>query len=210
MSLGRDVAWRRRLAEVCATRLGLNPGRVLDLATGTGDVPAALSLRVPAGTTFIGVDPAESMLVEARRKLARAQMQFALIQGDAQQLPIRDDSVDCATVAFGVRNFADLTRGLHSIWRVLKPGGSLVVLEFSLPQGLARIPYLFYLRHVIPAIGGLIAGDWSAYRHLNATIEKFPSGDDFCAIMTAAGYANVRAMPLTFGVATIYAGIKSA
>jgi demethylmenaquinone methyltransferase/2-methoxy-6-polyprenyl-1,4-benzoquinol methylase len=208
MSFGRDIAWRRRLAEICAARLGMRGGIVLDLATGTGDVLTAISRRTGEKASLIGVDGAETMLEKARRKFERNGTRAGLVQGDAASLPMKDDSVDCVTVAFGVRNFADLTEGFRSILRVLKPGGSLLVLEFSQPTGLMRSLYLLYLRHIIPLIGGAIAGNWAAYRYLNRSIEKFPSGDDFCAIMTAAGYTNVRAFPLTFGVATLYAGVK--
>lgn len=212
MSLGRDIAWRRHLAEVCAAGLrqdGAARARyVLDLATGTGDVLAAISRRLGEGSLLIGIDGAETMLDKARRKLARHGVRAALIQGDAASLPLKDDSVDCVTVAFGVRNFADLTEGFHSILRVLRPGGSLLILEFSQPAGLMRSLYLPYLRHIIPLIGGVIAGDLGAYRYLNKSIEKFPGGDEFCNIMTAAGYADVQAMPLTWGVATLYTGVK--
>ena len=208
LSGGRDVAWRKRLAR------HLPPGedlRVLDLATGTGDVLIMLdqaSGRIGSG---LGVDMAGEMLALGQRKLERGGLtgRFTLARADATVIPAADDSVDAVTIAFGIRNVDCVEKALAEMRRVLKPGGRALILEFSLPSNrLFRAGYLFYFRHVLPGIGGLISGDRQAYRYLNETVESFPYGEAFIQLMERQGFHSVKEHPLTFGIASIYEGEK--
>lgn len=206
LSFRQDVAWRKRLARLLPDRPDL---RVLDLATGTGDVLLSLhhnSGRVQSG---VGVDMAGKMLAIGHEKIAARDLSKTLrmVRGDAMTIAFDDASFDAVTIAFGIRNVLDVCEALREMRRVLRPGGRALVLEFSLPgNALFRAGYLFYFRHVLPRIGGLISGDSYAYRYLNETVESFPYGEAFCALMRDAGFADVRAHPLTFGIATIYEG----
>ena len=126
------------------------------------------------------------------------------IVADALAMPFEDDSYDVLTVAFGLRNMADWPRALQEMRRVLKPGGRLLILDFSLPTGILRGPYRLYLNKVLPKIAGLITGEGDAYEYLAGTIEQFPSGKDMCALIETAGFTSAEAQPLTFGVASVY------
>lgn len=204
----RDVAWRNRLARLLPEGERL---RVLDLATGTADVLLALQARCARVRHGIGVDMAGNMLAIGRRKLVAAGLtpRFLLLRADATRLAIRDEAFDAVTIAFGIRNVADVPAALREMRRILAPRGRALVLEFSLPTSPAiRFLYLHYLRHVLPRLGAIVSGDRHAYRYLNRTVEAFPYGDAFCALMREAGFKDVRAHPLTFGVATIYQGDK--
>lgn len=206
LSFGRDVAWRRRMAERLPAANGL---RLLDLATGTADVLLFLEAEIGGIAHGVGVDMSAGMLAQGREKVSRAGLRhkLALVRGDATSVPFAAESFDVVTIAFGIRNVVDVDAGLREMRRVLRPGGRALVLEFSLPRNLLiRIPYLFYFRHVLPRVGGLISGDAEAYRYLNRTVESFPYGEAFCALMTGAGFDRVVAQPLTFGVATLYVG----
>jgi len=209
LSFGRDTAWRRRLA----VRLGdRSDQRILDLATGTADVLLTAS-RVSRTVRFgVGLDPAAAMLRRARAKTARRRLEdrLAVLQGDATDTPFQDDCFDAVTVAFGIRNMADVPAALQEARRVLRLTGRLLVLEFSVPAHRAVRPaYLFYFRHVLPRLGAWISGHPSAYRYLNESVESFPHGEALCEAMAAAGFENVHAQPLTFGVATLYQGEKA-
>lgn len=208
LSLGQDKGWRRRLRRFLPDGSGLC---VLDLATGTGDVLLTLAGRRDRIGWGLGVDLAPAMLARAKQKIARRMMNgsLALIRGDALQLGLNDNSFDVVTMAFGVRNTVEPAAALREMYRVLKPGGRVLVLEFSLPGNpFARALYRLYLRHVVPCVGGLISGDGEAYRYLNRTIEQFLHGEDFCALLESAGFHTVQASPMTFGIATIYRGDK--
>lgn len=205
LSLGQDVRWRRRMIQ------HLPPGgklRVLDLATGTADVLLFLepSGRIAEG---VGLDTAEAMLDHGRAKIARAGLagRYTLAIGDAMAVPVPDAAFDVVTISFGIRNVRDTPTALREMWRVLKPGGRAVVLEFSLPPNawLRRL-YLFYFRHILPRIGGWLSGDAAAYGYLNRTVETYPHGDAFLDLMRAAGFAGLAREPLTFGIATLYHG----
>lgn len=204
----RDVAWRRRLAPFLAGRRGL---RLLDLATGTGDQILHLLDAGADLSEAVGMDMAEQMLVRGRAKIAARGLaaRVHLQAGDATCIPAGDASFDAVTIAFGIRNVGDVVGALREMRRVLRPGGRALVLEFSLPaHPLMRAGYTFYLRHLLPVLGGLLSGDAAAYRYLNRTIEAFPYGDAFCALMREAGFREVSATPLTWGVATLYKGDK--
>jgi demethylmenaquinone methyltransferase/2-methoxy-6-polyprenyl-1,4-benzoquinol methylase len=208
LSLGRDVAWRKRLARHLPDGAAL---RVLDVATGTADVLLFLHDACGRIGSGVGVDMSSGMLGHGLRKVRRRDEtgRFRLVRGDATVLPVRAGSFDAATIAFGIRNVEDVPAGLREMHRALRPGGRALILEFSLPRNrLVRLGYLAYFRHVLPRIGGLVSGDLAAYRYLNATVETFPYGEAFCALMRDAGFMDVRAFPYTLGIATLYVGAK--
>lgn len=206
LSFRQDVVWRRRMMRQ------LPPGsdlRLLDLATGTADQILSLIDAGPSVASAVGIDMSEGMLEVGRRKIAdRALAERVVLKtGDAMAIPESDAMFDVATMSFGIRNVLDVPTALRDIRRVLKPGGRALILEFSRPTNpIFRPLYLFYLRHLLPVIGGWLSGDATAYRYLNQTIETFPSGRDFCALMEDAGFTQVEAIPLTFGIASIYRG----
>ncbi|MCE9616463.1 MAG: bifunctional demethylmenaquinone methyltransferase/2-methoxy-6-polyprenyl-1,4-benzoquinol methylase UbiE [Lentisphaerae bacterium] len=202
----RDVAWRRRMADDLRGRSAL---RLLDLATGTGDQILHLLDAGADLASAVGIDMSEEMLARGREKVRQRGLaaRVDLRAGDATQVSFPDASFDAVTISFGIRNVGDVPLALREMRRVLRPGGRALILEFSLPtRTLVRAGYVFYLRHLLPGIGGVVSGDSSAYRYLNRTIEAFPSGEAFCALMREAGFVQVAAQPLTLGVATIYRG----
>lgn len=208
LSFGTDVRWRKRLARYLPNRDKLH---ILDLATGTCDVLLTLHKECPRLQSGIGVDMSGEMLVYGQRKIVQHGLEktFQLARGDATQLAIASDCFDAVTISFGIRNTVDVPQALREMHRVLNAKGRALILEFSLPDNpLFRAFYLFYFRHVLPKLGGLVSGDWYAYKYLNETVETFPYGEAFCALMRDAGFKDVRAYPLTFGIATIYQGDK--
>lgn len=207
LSLNRDKYWRKKVATLLPSGRDL---AVLDLATGTGDQLVELykSGRVSTG---VGLDLAEKMLEIGRSKISSIGLsqKLRLQHGDAGIIPFGENSFDVVSISFGIRNVTDVPNALVEMRRVLRPGGRALLLEFSLPGNpLMRSLYLFYFRHVLPLLGGLISGDNIAYRYLNQTVETFPYGESFCRLMTEAGFTQVAATPLTFGIATIYQGDK--
>ncbi len=208
LSLGRDHSWRRRAAG-CLT--GRGPLRLVDLATGTGDLAIALLRERSDISEVVALDASEKMLSIARRKIRKRGFadRVRFLCDDATQTSLPDDSFDTATMAFGIRNTADVVKTLGEIYRLLKPGGTAVILEFSLPGNrIVRGCYLAYLRFAVPLVGALVSGDRRAYRYLNRSIEAFHGPDVFCAMMERAGFSEVVAMPLTWGVASVYTGSK--
>ena len=208
VSMRRDVAWRRAMVAALPEKPDL---RVLDLATGTGDVAMALQYPNSPVGHVVGADVSMGMLQLAQRKMAgrACAATTTLVQTDAAALCCRDNAFDALTIAFGVRNFTDLDAGLREMCRVLRPNGRALILEFSLPTSrMIRVPYLLYFRHVLPVIAGLISRQTAAYRYLNRSVEDFPYGSSFCALLKQAGFTDVRAHPLTFGVATLYIAHK--
>ena len=206
ISFRRDVAWRNVVARHLPEGESL---RLLDLATGTGDVLLTLHEKTRRIAVGHGLDMSAQMLYRGKVKLASARgaQQLALVRGDAGALCVASDQYDAATMAFGIRNVPDVPATLREIRRVLRPGGRALILEFSLPPNpIFRRVYLFYFRHVLPRIGGMVSGDYEAYRYLNESVEKFPHGNDFCRLMEDAGFNNVRAIPMTFGIVTLYRG----
>ena len=207
LSFNRDRAWRKKLIRLLPEGKNL---KVLDLATGTADQLLALydSGRVASG---VGIDPSEKMLEIGQAKIAERRLQnfLQLSAGSGEQIPFEDATYDAVTISFGIRNVTDVPGALAEMYRVLSPGGKALILEFSLPNNaLMKAMYLFYFRKILPFLGGLISGDRHAYRYLNRTVETFPYGKAFVDLMQAAGFKNVAAEPLTFGVATIYSGDK--
>lgn len=207
LSLGIDKMWRRRLVKQLAKQ---NPQSVLDIATGTGDLAIQLSKHHKT-VSIIGIDISENMLNIGREKVWKRQLeeQIKLQQANSMNLPFSDETFDAAMVAFGVRNFEDLPKGITEINRVLKPGGSFYVLEFSMPSKfpMANI-YRFYFRKVLPFVGGIVSGSKSAYTYLPESVFAFPEKEKFLEIMTNAGFKNCNYTRLTFGVASIYMGRK--
>jgi demethylmenaquinone methyltransferase/2-methoxy-6-polyprenyl-1,4-benzoquinol methylase len=210
LSFGTDVRWRRKAARLLVDALPVPAGqaRILDVATGTGDLAIELARRVrPA--EVVGADLSEGMLEHGRRKVAAAGLddEVRLVRGDAAHLPFESRSFDGATVAFGVRNFEDLRAGLRGIRRVLRPGAPLVVLEFSHPRAFpVKQVYELYSRHVMPRIGRAVSRSEAAYDYLPESVAVFPDGADFLKAMSDAGFDDLIERRLTFGVASLYRG----
>lgn len=206
LSLGIDRIWRRRAISVLKP---LKPRAILDVATGTGDFAIqALSLDPEK---IIGVDISEGMLAIGRRKIEARRLsdKVALLRGDSENLEFEENKFDAVTVAFGVRNFENLEKGLAEILRVLRPGGMLVVLEFSRP---VKFPikqlYHFYFKTILPRIGRLVSKDRSAYTYLPESVEAFPDGTDFERILQKVGFKDTTCEKLTLGISSIYTGRK--
>jgi demethylmenaquinone methyltransferase/2-methoxy-6-polyprenyl-1,4-benzoquinol methylase len=210
LSFRQDVRWRRHMAELLPVRNGLN---VLDVATGTADQLIALHKYARHRiSSSIGVDMADQMLEIGRNKIKKEfpKAPIYLESGDATSLPCDDERFDVVTITFGIRNVMDVHGALLEMYRVLKPEGRLLVLEFSLPKNIiVKKIYLFYFRYILPVLGGLISGNLYAYRYLNETVETFPFGKDFIKMMEGAGFSECRVFPLTFGIASIYVGEKT-
>lgn len=207
LSFRRDVVWRNKLV----ARLPVDgPLSVLDVATGTGDVLATVARLRQNVRLGLGLDMSPKMLALARAKLVSqaGEGTFELVRGDAARLPVADRSVDAVTMAFGIRNVPDVPAALEEVRRVLKPGGRALLLEFSLPANRVFRPlYLFYLRHVLPWLGGVVSRQRNAYQYLNETIESFPYGQAFCDLLLEAGFDEATPTPLTLGIATLYTAL---
>jgi len=205
LSGGVDRWWRRQLVRGVRQRA---PREVLDLATGSGDVVFALARGLGPQTKLVGMDFCQPMLDEAIAKKNRAAdpryQSVTFIPGDGLNLPVPDQSFDAVTISFGLRNMADRHRALSEIRRVLRPGGSLWILEFSQPQRWFRPLYYFYLRNLLPGIAGVVTGDKSAYVYLNETIEQFPGRQALAGEIQAAGFNSVRSEGLTFGIVALH------
>jgi len=202
LSFGIDRTWRKKAILVLKKE---KPQLILDIATGTGDL-AIEALRLHPKKIF-GVDISEDMLTLGRRKIKKKNLQdrIELLAGDSENLFFEDNKFDAVTVAFGVRNFEHLEKGLSEIYRVLKPGGTAVILEFSQPSSLlVRKLYHFYSSTLCPLIGRLVSKDASAYSYLYESVEAFPYGEAFQKILEGTGFAAVKIKPLTFGVASVY------
>ncbi|GGR01715.1 bifunctional demethylmenaquinone methyltransferase/2-methoxy-6-polyprenyl-1,4-benzoquinol methylase UbiE [Deinococcus ruber] len=204
LSAGIDRGWRRAAAEEA---LLLHPARLLDVATGTADFALELKRRAPA-CEVIGSDFVPQMLEIGREKAKAQHLDIRLEEGDALNLPYPDASFDTITCAFGFRNFADYARGLAEFWRVLKPGGRCVILEFPPPApGLFGSVFRFYFQHVLPRIGGLISGNAGAYTYLPESVLAFPAPQRLAQLMVATGF-RTRYRLLTFGIAAVHVGDK--
>lgn len=198
ISLGLDQSWRRKLVEA----VGPDPERVLDVATGTGDVARAISTRYPKAQV-VGLDPSGGML---RAGAAKFQGKVSAVQGDGQVLPFADNTFSSASIAFGIRNVPNRGLGLREMRRVVRPGGPIAILELSEPRGGLLAPFArFHVHHVVPTIGTLLSGKWE-YRYLQASIAAFPPAEEFVAQMGAAGLTEVVATRLGFGAAHLYVG----
>ncbi len=206
LSIGIDRIWRYKTIKKLET---LKPQKILDIATGTGDLAIAMLKLEP--TEIIGIDLSEEMLIHARNKIYKTGMDHIIHfeKGDAEQINYPADTFDAVTVSFGVRNFENLTVGLKEIYRVLKPEGIAVVLEFSKPRNkLFRIIYFVYIFKLVPLFGKLFSKDYRAYTYLPESVSYFPSGDEFINHLKNTGFVNTEKKELTFGIATIYTGKK--
>lgn len=206
LSLGIDILWRKK---AIALLRDLQPKIILDVATGTGDFSIeALSLKPEK---IIGVDISEGMLEVGRQKMRKRKFDsiIELRLGDSENLPFTDNFFDAVIVAFGVRNFEDMKGGLTEMLRVVKPGGKVIVLEFSRPS---KFPmkqlYSVYFTTILPLIGRWVSRDQAAYRYLPESVQAFPDGKDFVKILSDIGYKNPQCNPLTFGISSLYWGTK--
>ncbi|MBL6447243.1 bifunctional demethylmenaquinone methyltransferase/2-methoxy-6-polyprenyl-1,4-benzoquinol methylase UbiE [Fulvivirga sp. 29W222] len=206
LSLGIDIIWRKKAISLLKKD---RPKLILDIATGTGDF-AIESLKLNPDKV-IGVDISEGMLNMGREKLKKRQLdnKIELQLGDSEKLLFDDNKFDAAIVSFGVRNFEDLEKGLADMYRVLKPGGKTVILEFSRPS---KFPfkniYNFYFKAILPKIGRLVSKDKAAYTYLPESVQAFPDGERFLEILEKVGFKNTQCKALTFGVSSIYTGVK--
>lgn len=206
ISFGTDVKWRKKVIALVAAQ---NPKSILDIATGTGDL--AIQMAPIKAERIVGLDLSEGMLKVGRKKITDKNLddRIEMIQGDSEALPFDDNTFDAITVAFGVRNFETLEKGLSEIYRVLKPGGIFVVLETSVPTKFPfKQGYKFYSGYVLPLIGKAFSKDKDAYSYLSESAASFPYGENFNNILKKIGFTNVEHQPQTFGVATIYKGSK--
>ncbi|HEY4255422.1 MAG TPA: bifunctional demethylmenaquinone methyltransferase/2-methoxy-6-polyprenyl-1,4-benzoquinol methylase UbiE [Chlamydiales bacterium] len=204
VSLGQDVRWRKKVAKELPLKLHLE---VLDIASGTGDQIGAFFAAGLSIQKAVGVDLANEMLAIARKKFASIK-EVEFLHGDAQKLPFKEASFDAASFSFGIRNVEDPLKALQEMRRVLKPKGKAFILEFSMPNRWVRPLFLFYLRSILPRLGGLFSKQKSAYQYLNRTVESFPSGAAFCAWMEKAGFKAVKRQTMNFGSVTLYSGEK--
>jgi demethylmenaquinone methyltransferase/2-methoxy-6-polyprenyl-1,4-benzoquinol methylase len=206
LSLGIDIRWRKKAVKLLESE---KPKMILDVATGTGDFAIqTLSLNPDK---VIGIDISEGMLEVGRKKMMERgyDAQIELLSGDSENLPFEQNKFDAVIVAFGVRNFENLEKGLAEMHRVLKPGGRMVVLEFSKPRMFPfKQLYNFYFTFILPKIGKLISKDPAAYTYLPESVQAFPDGDNFLGILNRLGFKDTLCKPLTLGISSLYTGIK--
>lgn len=208
LSLGQDISWRNRLVKLLPSGDQL---KVLDLASGTADVLIALAEGDKRVVSGIGVDPAAKMLAIGHEKIKAKHLsdRLTLQVGDAQALPFLDNSFDCVTISFGIRNVPDLRLGLLEMFRVTKKGGRVLILEFSKPSNpILSFGHCLYLTVVVPVVGFIFSGNFKAYQYLNQTVQAFPYGERFCKILAQFGFENIQTVPLMGGVASIYVAQK--
>ncbi|HNS12895.1 MAG TPA: bifunctional demethylmenaquinone methyltransferase/2-methoxy-6-polyprenyl-1,4-benzoquinol methylase UbiE [Bacteroidia bacterium] len=206
LSFGIDRYWRRKTISMLKKH---QPQLILDVASGTADLAIA-ALRLNPLKVF-GIDISEDMLKIGREKIRKKNLQhkIELLESDSEKLIFEDNKFDAVTVGFGVRNFEHLEIGLSEMLRVLKPGGKVVILEFSKPKSaFIKSLYSFYSSKICPWLGNMISKDPVAYTYLNKSVEAFPEGENFATILKQTGYKEVAIKTLTFGIATIYTGIK--
>lgn len=206
LSLGVDIYWRKKAIKLLKAQ---KPRLILDIATGTGDF--AIEALAARPDKVIGVDISEGMLAKGREKIKKLRLEdkIELRTGDSEKLLFENNYFDAVIVSFGVRNFENLLKGLSDMNRVLKPGGTCMVLEFSKP---AAFPlkqfYNFYFKHILPFIGKVVSKDQAAYHYLPESVQAFPYGKDFLDIFEKAGFHSTKCIPLSFGISSIYIGKK--
>jgi demethylmenaquinone methyltransferase/2-methoxy-6-polyprenyl-1,4-benzoquinol methylase len=206
ISFGIDVSWRKKVVAIIGKN---NPDSILDIATGTGDL--AIQLVDTNASKIVGLDISNGMLEIGKEKVDKKGLNkiIEMVLGDSENMPFEDNSFDAITVAFGVRNFENLNLGLSEIYRLLKPNGTFVILETSVPTKTPfKQGYNFYTKHVLPKIGRLFSKDKTAYKYLSESASVFPYGEDLNNILRKIGFINVTDLPQTFGVATIYSASK--
>lgn len=205
LSLNIDKGWRTKVVNLVKKE---KPSNILDVATGTADLAIALGKAINVDVT--GLDISAGMLEVGKQKVAKQNLTHVkLVLGDGENLPFEKETFDAVTVAFGVRNFENLEKGIRDIYRVIKPGGQLVVLEFSEPSNKGfKALYTFYFKNILPNIGKLVSKDSRAYTYLPESVAAFPHGEAFTTILKNCGFRNCTASPVTFGIASIYVGKK--
>ncbi len=207
LSAGIDISWRKKAIKQLQV---LQPKYILDVATGTGDM-AVLAEKMLHPLKITGIDISEGMLNIGRKKIESLGLKnkVELLKGDSETMDFADNSFDAVTVAFGVRNFQNLEKGLTEMLRVLKPGGKLVVLEFSRPKQLIfKTVYNLYMKTIAPGFGKLIAKNKDAYQYLNESVQRFPEGADFIEILNKTGYKSTYYKTLTLGICSVYCASK--
>lgn len=207
LSLGIDRRWRTKAVRLLKYQDG---SRILDVATGTGDVALEIARTTPPSVKITGADFCQEMIELGQAKVAASpyagRIDFRV--APCEDLPFPNNTFDSVTIAFGIRNVVDRKLGLAEMWRVLQPGGRMIILEFSTPRSqLFRQIYYFYFRRLLPMIGGLFSR-YNAYKYLPDSVLEFPSHEEFSRMIADAGFKNIHIHELTFGIATIYAGEK--
>lgn len=206
LSLGIDIIWRKKAIKMLQAD---QPKLILDIATGTGDFAIeALALNPDK---VIGVDISAGMLEEGKKKMIKRKLDHIIDMqmGDSEKLLFEDNKFDAVIVSFGVRNFENLEKGLADMYRVLKPGGKTVIVEFSKPKKFPmKQGYNFYFKYILPQIGKLVSKDNAAYTYLPESVQAFPDGMDFLKVLENVGFKNTKCRPLTFGISSIYIGEK--
>ena len=207
LSLNIDKGWRRKAVRQIADED--RPMRVLDVACGTADFTIEIAQKVAPGSKVTGIDISEGMMAIGREKIKKAGLTAELSAADCEALPYPDGTFDRISVGFGVRNFEHLELGLSEMCRVLRKDGKLIILELSVPSNpVIRWFYKLYFLNILPAIGGAVSGNKSAYKYLPASVLNFPGPDKFIPMMKSAGFAKVKHKSFTFGICRMYTGIK--
>lgn len=208
LSFNIDKLWRKRVVRLLRRS---HPSQIMDVATGTGDLAIAMARRME-GVNILGVDLSEEMLAVARRKIEQHGFgsRIEVTKGDAENLAfVESQTIDAVTVAFGVRNFENLEGGLMEIFRTLRKGGRLIVLEFSIPRNrFVRWVYALYSHRLLPRIGAMLSKDRQAYDYLPDSVEEFPSPERFAEILRGVGFSDIKARSQSFGIAHIYCATK--
>ena len=206
LSMGIDILWRKKVRRLLAT---IKPKRILDIATGTGDLAIELAKLNP--DEIIGADIAVDMLKIGEEKIKSKKLSnvIKMESGDSENLRFENDYFDAVTVAFGVRNYENLLKGLKEMNRVMRKNGLVAILEFSKPHNFPfKNIYNFYFKNILPGVGKIVSKNDEAYTYLPESVQKFPENEDFMNVMAQAGYKNISQKRLTFGIATLYSGTK--
>lgn len=206
LSMGIDILWRKKVRRLLAS---IKPKRILDIATGTGDLAIELAKLNP--DEIIGADIAVDMLEIGKEKVKSKNLShiIKMESGDSENLRFDDNYFDAVTVAFGVRNYENLLKGLKEMNRVMRKGGLVAILEFSKPHNFPfKNIYNFYFKNILPGVGKIVSKNDEAYTYLPESVQKFPENEDFMKVMAQAGYKNITQKRLTFGIATLYSGTK--
>ncbi len=207
LTLNIDVLWRKRTIRSIAD---IAPKKILDIATGTGDL-AIMAAKKLHPDEVVGLDLSAQMLAIGQEKINKKKLQnlITLTQGDSEKLPFKDNTFDAITVGFGVRNFEHLEVGLKEIYRVLKPGGKLAILEFSMPTAFPfKQGYHFYFKNILPLIGRITSKDPRAYTYLYESVQAFPDGEEFTGILEGINFKSSQCKPLTLGICSLYTATK--
>lgn len=207
LSMGIDQGWRKKAIRRLTS---IKPHSILDVATGTGDF-AIMTYKMLKPGKITGIDISKGMLEVGREKVAKEKLSahIEMIEGDSENLPFKDNSFDAVTVSFGVRNFQNLEKGIAEMYRILRPGGKLVILEFSRPKNpVFKLLYKIYMQVVTPNVGKMISKSKTAYQYLNDSIMVFPERKDFVTVMDSVGFTGTSYEALTMGICCIYEGSK--